>query len=69
MALHICRGTAIRAGGEDVFNFIGIANDITEQKQIEEKLQQAAQEWRTTFDSITDFISIHDKDNKILRGK
>ncbi len=64
---HICRGTAIRAGGEDVFNFIGIANDITEQKQIEEKLQQAAQEWRTTFDSITDFISIHDKDNKILR--
>jgi PAS domain S-box-containing protein len=27
----------------------------------------AAKEWRTTFDSITDLISIHDKDFKITR--
>jgi PAS domain S-box-containing protein len=64
---HTCRGTAIRADGEHVFNFVGIATDITERKQVEEKLEQAAQEWRTTFDSITDLISIHDKDNRILR--
>jgi len=30
-------------------------------------VQQAAQEWITTFDSITDMISIHDKDNRIVR--
>jgi len=29
---------------EKVFNFIGIARDVTEQKQAEEKVQQAAQE-------------------------
>jgi PAS domain S-box-containing protein len=40
--------------------------DITERKQSEEKLKQAAQEWRTTFDSITDHIFIHDKDNRII---
>jgi len=64
---HVCRGTAIRGSGEHVFNFVGIAKDITERKQAKEKLEQAAQEWRTTFDSITDLISIHDKDNRILR--
>jgi PAS domain S-box-containing protein len=44
-----------------------IYNDITEQKQIESKLEQAAREWRTTFDSISDMISIHDKNNRFLR--
>ena len=44
-----------------------IYNDITERKQAEKQLEQAAKEWRTTFDSITDLISIHDKDNRIVR--
>jgi PAS domain S-box-containing protein len=44
-----------------------IYNDITEHKEAEKKLEQAAQEWRTTFDSITDLISIQDKDNRIIR--
>jgi PAS domain S-box-containing protein len=38
-----------------------------ERKRPEQKLKKAAKEWRTTFDSITDFISILDKDFKILR--
>ena len=46
-----------------------IYNDITEQNKTEKKLEQAAQEWRTTFDSITDLISIHDKDNRIITGE
>jgi PAS domain S-box-containing protein len=41
--------------------------DITESKQAQERIERAAEEWRTTFDSITDFISIHDKDNRIIR--
>jgi len=40
-------------------------NDITDLKQAEKRLEQAAREWRTTFDSITDLISIHDKDNRL----
>jgi len=43
-----------------------IYTDVTEHKQVEEKLRQASQEWRTTFDSITDLITIHDKDNRII---
>jgi len=41
--------------------------DITERKQVEEKITQAAEEWRTTFDSITDLVSIHDKDFRLTR--
>ena len=41
--------------------------DITERIIAEKRLEQAAQEWRTTFDSITDLISIHDKDHRIVR--
>jgi len=41
--------------------------EIEERKQIEEKIKHAAEEWRTTFDSITDLVSIHDKDFKLVR--
>ncbi len=42
--------------------------DITGRKRTEAKLEQAASEWRTTFDSISDWVSIHDKDFKIVRA-
>lgn len=32
-----------------------------------ERIERAAREWRITFDSITDFISIHDRNFKIIR--
>ena len=41
--------------------------EIEERKQVEEKIKHAAEEWRTTFDSITDLVSIHDKDFKLVR--
>ena len=40
---------------------------INERKQPEEKLRHAAEEWRATFDSITDLVSIHDKDFRLMR--
>jgi PAS domain S-box-containing protein len=46
---------------------VTISRDITERKQAEDKVKHAAEEWRTTFDSITDPISIHDRDYRILR--
>jgi PAS domain S-box-containing protein len=42
--------------------------DITERKKAEEATRQAAQEWRETFDSISDAISIHGKDYRIRRA-
>jgi PAS domain S-box-containing protein len=42
-------------------------SDITEQKQAQETIEKATEEWRTTFDSISDLIMIHDKDNRIVK--
>jgi PAS domain S-box-containing protein len=44
-----------------------IAHDIHERKQAEEKILNIAEEWRTTFDSISSMISIHDKNYRIVR--
>ena len=40
---------------------------ITERKQAEEKVRKTAEEWRTTFDSIVDFVSICDKEYRFIR--
>jgi len=55
------------ASGKPVAH-ITIARDITERKKAEEAIKLAAEEWRKTFDSITDAISIHDRDFQILRA-
>ncbi|HUV75761.1 MAG TPA: PAS domain S-box protein [Dehalococcoidales bacterium] len=52
-------------GGERQFQLIYY--DITEQKRARQQVEQAAQEWRSTFDAISDWISICDKDFKIIR--
>jgi PAS domain S-box-containing protein len=41
--------------------------DITERKREEEEINQAAEEWETTFNSIEDLVSIQDKDFKLVR--
>lgn len=41
--------------------------DVTERKKLDIALLRSAEEWRKTFDSITDLISIHDKDRRITR--
>jgi len=47
--------------------FLALLHDVTESKLAKERIVRAAREWRTTFDSITDMISIHDKDCRITR--
>jgi PAS domain S-box-containing protein len=42
--------------------------DITQHKKMEEAIRHAAEEWRKTFDSISDAISIHDRDFRIQRA-
>jgi len=44
-----------------------ISGDITERKQAEEKIKRAAEEWRTTFDSITDSVFISDENFRLIR--
>ena len=42
--------------------------DVTAEKQAEQKLEEAAEEWKRTFDSISDMIFIQDIDSTILRA-
>ncbi|TFG45063.1 MAG: PAS domain S-box protein, partial [Dehalococcoidia bacterium] len=46
---------------------ITLARDISARKQAEKAINQAAEEWHTTFDSISDPISIQDSDFTIIR--
>ena len=36
-------------------------------KQGKDRIKQTAEEWETTFDSITDMVSIHDADLRLKR--
>ncbi len=46
----------------------GIVHDITDRKQAEEAVQRAAEEWQSTFDSITDIIMLLDPEHHIIRA-
>jgi PAS domain S-box-containing protein len=46
----------------------GVIFDVTERRTLEEKIRQAESEWRNTFDSITDFVSVHDRSFRIVRA-
>ncbi|GAF88335.1 unnamed protein product [marine sediment metagenome] len=46
----------------------GAVMEITERKSAEEKIRRAAEEWKKTFDSISDFIFILDPDFNIVKA-
>lgn len=58
--------TPIQEEGKVVGTVI-VFNDVTERKQAEEKIKQIAKEWQSTFDSITDLVSIQDRNFKLAR--
>ena len=44
-----------------------LLSDITERKRVEEALQISARQWHTTFDAISDAVSLMDLEGGILR--
>lgn len=46
----------------------GIFHNITERKKMESQILQAKQDWEDTFNTITDMITIHDKDFNIINA-
>jgi PAS domain S-box-containing protein len=44
-----------------------LLSEIAERKQAEEKIERAAAQWQTTFDSISDWIYIVDNDFKLIK--
>ena len=43
-------------------------NANKERENLEKKIKRAAEEWEATFNAITDSISIHDENNRIVRA-
>jgi len=46
---------------------IELEKEITERKKINEKLEFVARQWSDTFDTISDFVSVHDNNMKLVR--
>lgn len=60
----------VRFVGGKVVATQGIFRDITERKKMEAQILQAKQDWEESFNTITDMITVHDKDfNIILANK
>ncbi|HEY3277659.1 MAG TPA: PAS domain S-box protein [Syntrophorhabdaceae bacterium] len=55
----------LKRSGE-VFGISVFGRDITERKQMVERIQFAAKEWQTTFDSIPDGVMILDREYRIV---
>ncbi|MCX5881110.1 MAG: PAS domain S-box protein, partial [Deltaproteobacteria bacterium] len=62
------RGFPIYEPTGEVFRYVGIAQDITEYKILQEQHLQITREWEETFDTITDMVTVHDKDFNIIRA-
>ena len=45
-----------------------LEQEIVRSKQAEEKIKKAAEEWEATFNSISDPVSIHDKEFRIIKA-
>lgn len=45
-----------------------LRTEITERKRAEEAIVVAMNDWKNTFDTVTDMITIHDKDFNIIRA-
>jgi|GEM_PF-2435165 len=43
-----------------------ILHDVTERKRLEEELFRSQQDWEYTFNSITDMVTVHDRDYNII---
>jgi PAS domain S-box-containing protein/putative nucleotidyltransferase with HDIG domain len=58
----------IRDKEGQLIGIYGISRDVTERRRVEEEARLAAREWLDTFDSVTDMISVHDPDGRIIRA-
>jgi PAS domain S-box-containing protein len=58
---------AVKDKDGTILHSTSVQTDITEHKQMQDKVQKAAEEWQTTFDSIQDLVMILDQEFKIVR--
>lgn len=61
------RGRHFSASQGERSRLMGVSSDITERKQLQERLLTAAEEWDMTFNSIRDMVMIMDREFRITR--
>jgi len=61
-----CSASLMKINGK-VASILVIARDITERKKAEEKIKRTSEEWVKTFDAISDFVFVLDKDFRFVR--
>lgn len=52
----------------EVFGISVFGKDVTERKRMEKKIEAAALEWQTTFDSIPDMVMILDAERRVIQA-
>ena len=62
----LARVSAVRFEFGGSTYFLAICHDIGEFKAQQKALEQAEQQWRQTFDAITDLITVQDRDRHVL---
>jgi PAS domain S-box-containing protein len=62
------RGYPILTEDDEIEGIIEVKQDISQDAKHEEILKRASDEWRATFDSISDMISIVDNGLNIIKG-
>jgi two-component system cell cycle sensor histidine kinase/response regulator CckA len=60
-------GSVMKDKDENIDCLVCTVRDITKRKQAEEALLNAAQQWRTTFDGISDIVCLLDQEGRVLR--
>jgi PAS domain S-box-containing protein len=58
--------SAVRFEYDGSIYFLSICHDISQFKAQQKALEQAEQQWRQTFDAITDLITVQNKERRVL---
>ena len=53
--------------GDKIIAVQGVIRNITQRKEAQDRIKQAAQEWRITFDAIADLVFINDTNFRLVR--
>lgn len=67
-AIHIEGTLTARIIRGEVAAVQGILRDVTERKALEEQIYRSEHDWQDTFNTLTDMVTIHDKDFHIIRA-
>jgi len=63
---HVSNGSPIKDNEDIVTGYMGIARDVTRQKETEESLKESEARFQKMLEAVPDMISIHDPDMNIV---